>query len=1244
MKLKIIAVWITSLLTFSFSVSSQPNPLMPDDPNNSFCVPKTNIDEELLKNITDKKAIDKRRRISNNNYTIPVVFHILHKEGIENISDAQINSAMDMLNKDFNSGNADIIQVPDPFSNIIGNGNIHFVLAKQAPDGTCTNGINRYFSGYDETYSYYWTDDGQYYLNTIKATHYWDTDKYMNVYVVNESYNSGLAFFPYQVEAKPNAQKWLDGIMMRHYNLGNVGTAKHNSLPHTFAHEVGHYLDLMHIWGNWYYPGSSQLSWKDDCMYDDNRCPDFYCHSDDLVNDTPNTEYYFEGCIYQSNTCGSADNATNIMGYGCELMFTQGQVSRMHRTLNSSLASRNNLWSTTNLGYTLNCSGIPAETNCNKLYASFIQEFSIVSENTGYLLHYLGGINNNVRYRINGQNWVEFEPSDNYYYTVNEIEACATYEFQISEQCDTIFSPWSTSKFYYTSDAIIPETNLTAPLDSIACIPQDTTNNPIPQDCSYFKLSFEFNHQTYLNTADGSAEILLYGGTPPYEYEWSTSEQSALINGLFPGFYSVSVIDSLGCMLSDSIQILAVRCDSLQVNISATNESYFEGNDGTAFAEVSGGLTPYSYYWSNGDSIASIYNLSPSNYTIQVEDAKGCTVMDSVNIEAIDCSLFELNTEVSNQSYYGINDGSILVQVIGGTAPFTNNWSDGDSLSIIQNLPPGVYNLIIEDALECQLSTSVQIDSVDCNLFNVEIYTEDASNPQVEDGMATATLFGGNPPYQYLWSTGDTLDVLENLATGNYTLTVTDSLGCPLIENIEINSPVCDSIYLNFSIIDESYFEARDGSVTVTASGGLAPYQYLWSTGDSTNAVFNLTPDTYWIKVTDSTGCFVLDTILVDSVNCNNLEIGINSTDETYFNSNDGTILVEVSGGNEPYQYLWSNGESTAQINNLAPDIYYLTLIDQLGCSVQDSIVIQAINCSTLEVSVETSNETYNDGKDGSAALFVSGGQTPYSYLWSSGDTLSQLNNLTPDIYTFQITDKVGCVLEDSIQIKSVQCSMLSADVIEKPITCAGGKDGSLFIAAVHQANEPYTISWSNGSSAYLNDNLSSGIYILNLTDNLGCTFIQEYVMEDGAQISMTKVISPASSLQSQDASIDITVYGGVAPYQFYWSTGALDEDIDDIFAGSYWLSITDSLNCHISITNIEVPVGESCPVTVIETPNAFARTNIVQAKDNIQSNRVIQTGEVLHYTAGQIISLENNFHILKGGVFEAVIEDCGGE
>ncbi len=1237
MKIKTTIVCILSLYGFLFWASAQPNPFVNTNPHHQACVLPTDIDENLLADIVEQKSNERNRRIGRNSYTIPIVFHILHKNGLENIEDDQVYSALDILNQDFNSGNADLVQVPAPFAGIIGNATIQFALAQQAPDGSCTNGINRYYSGFDTTYNYFWTDDGQYYLNTIKAEHYWDTDKYLNIYVVNQSYNSGLAFFPYQVEAKANAGKWLDGIMIRHYNLGNIGTAKHNGLPHVLSHEVGHYLDLMHIWGNWFYPGSSQLSWKDDCNYKDALCPDFYCHSDDMVNDTPNTEYQFSGCIYQSNTCGSADNATNIMGYGCELMFTEGQVKRMHRTLNSTIADRNNIWSQANLDYTLRCSGTTANINCKKLYSSFVNRFSIVSNNTGYILHYLNGINNKVRYRINHGAWVEFPVSDSHFYTVNEILACATYEFQISEQCDTLFSPWSASKFFYTNDASLPEANTITPINSMNCFETDTI-----QDCSQLQLSFQVNHQTHIDTVNGSAEAIVFGGTSPYEIQWSTGAQSPLITDLSPGYYHVSVSDSLGCMQKDSIQILGVLCDNFQLNVNSTNETYFNANNGTAFAEINGGLPPYHYQWSNGYNFASQYSLSPAVYSVIVEDRQGCSAIDSIRIEAVNCDSFNFVVSTTHQSYYQVNDGVATAQVINGTPPYTYYWSTGDTLSSIENVAPGSYSVSIVDALACQLRLPFQIDSINCLDFNMAIETLDASNTQISDGAASVTLTGGNPPYQYFWSTGDTISSLNNLSTGNYTITTIDSLGCQLTEQILINSFICDSIHLDFTIFDETYFEANDGSAMALATGGTAPYSYTWSTGDTTQTINNLMPGVYWLSVQDSLNCATIDSLVIQAVDCQNLAVDVNPSNETYVDANDGSIMLEVSGGHEPYVYQWSTGDTTAHLSNLTPAIYYFTLTDSLGCFLKDSITINAIDCSSLEVSPEVTHETYNHANDGMILLNISGGQVPFHYQWSTSDTTTQLTNLAPATYSFQITDHVGCTLVDSIEVRSVECSMLSVEVIQKEVTCAGDDDGSLFIAGIMHVNEPYKINWSNGVSSDINDNLVAGTYTLVLTDDIGCRFEAAYEVKEGTAIAANTVITPASSFQTPDASIDLSVTSGTPPYQYYWSNGTIEEDVYDIFAGNYWLSITDSLNCNVTLTNIEVGIAENCPYNVVETPSAFAQDNVVRAQHMIQSNRRIHQGDSLHYTAGNSINLENDFQILKGATFEAKIDDCG--
>jgi len=881
-KLKTVVAYLFPLL-IALAGFSQPNPLVCDSLHHGQCVPNIEIQEDLLAEIMLQKEVEQRQRRTQNMYTIPVVFHIIHKNGDENISDEQIYAALNQLNKDFNASNSDLVLVPSLFADFVGNATIEFKLAQQAPDGSCTNGINRYVSGYDPTYNFYWTDDGQFYLNEIKKTHYWDTDKYLNIYVVNESYNSGLAFFPYQIEAKVNADKWLDGIMIRHYNVSDIGTAKYNNLPHTLAHEVGHYFDLLHIWGNWFYPESSQLSWENDCNYQDALCPNFYCFSDDLVADTPNTEYFHEGCVYETNTCGSSDN------------------NRMHRALTSDLADRNYLWSNENLNYTLQCSGEPATTRCKKLYSSFIQDLSIVDEQTAYILHYLSGITNKIRYRINGETWKEFSPSDNYYYTLNEIVACATYEFQISEQCDTLFSPWSASKTFYTNDNSLPEVNTIEPLDFINCAKPDSTTTA---NCENFTATYDIQHQSYVDAQDGSVQIFPTSGNPPYQIQWDLGDTTDTLNDLLPGSYLFTVTDSIGCELMDTVQILPVNCDSLELNLQVSHQTYFQENDGTAFAEVNGGLYPYSYLWSTGDTIATLYNLMPDVYSVSIEDARACKITDTATVEAIDCSLFEVQVDVSQLTYYGLNNGTLEVVASNGISPYSYLWSTGDTNELIENLAPGLYNIDITDAVGCKITTMAIIDSLDCNHLQLELFTENTSSENAADGMASVIVSGGNPPYQYQWSNGDTTSAIQNLSADNYSITVTDELGCAISENVLISSPFCDTFQMGIIINDESYVGSSNGSIEVIANGGVPPYQYEWSTGDTTALIENLTPADYIVQVSDQLNCPLVDTISVEGVNCGLFQIDTIIQHQNYVDAADGSAYIEVLNGLPPYIYM----------------------------------------------------------------------------------------------------------------------------------------------------------------------------------------------------------------------------------------------------------------------------------------------------------------------------------------------------
>ena len=255
-------------------------------------------------------------------HIVPVVFHIVHNNGPENISDAQIHDAMRILNEDFNKQNADWPSVKAEFLSLVADVGVEFRLARKDPQGNCTSGITRTVS----TLTY---QGDQAMKNLIQ----WPRNRYLNVWVAASAGGpnvGGYALLPSSAAFFAAA----DGIVMNHTFVGSVGTGN-TFRSRALTHEVGHWINLEHTWGSSNTPGLSTN-----------------CNSDDGVTDTPNT-IGSTGCNVNAVTCGSLDNVENFMDYSfCFKMFTLGQKTRMIAALNSSVAQRNNLSTASNLTFT----------------------------------------------------------------------------------------------------------------------------------------------------------------------------------------------------------------------------------------------------------------------------------------------------------------------------------------------------------------------------------------------------------------------------------------------------------------------------------------------------------------------------------------------------------------------------------------------------------------------------------------------------------------------------------------------------------------------------------------------------------------------------------------------------------------------------------------------------------------------------------------------------------------------------
>jgi PKD repeat protein len=258
---------------------------------------------------------------------VPVVFHIIHTYGQENISRAQVMDALRVINNDFRKLNADTSVIHASFKGIAADSEIEFRIAQLDPNGNCTDGITRTVSEFTHSAG-----------ENVKTLVRWDRKKYLNVWVVKTiaSGAGGYAFLP------SGASETNDGIVIRNAQFGSIGTSSYGT-SRSLTHEIGHYLNLKHTWGGTNNPGLSSN-----------------CTDDDEVSDTPNT-IGNTSCNINNSTCSSLDNVQNYMEYAfCERMFTQGQKTRMRAALNSGQAYRNQLWTGANHAATGTSTGYSA--------------------------------------------------------------------------------------------------------------------------------------------------------------------------------------------------------------------------------------------------------------------------------------------------------------------------------------------------------------------------------------------------------------------------------------------------------------------------------------------------------------------------------------------------------------------------------------------------------------------------------------------------------------------------------------------------------------------------------------------------------------------------------------------------------------------------------------------------------------------------------------------------------------------
>ena len=447
---------------------------------------------------------------------------------------------------------------------------------------------------------------------------------------------------------------------------------------------------------------------------------------------------------------------------------------------------------------------------------------------------------------------------------------------------------------------------------------------------------------------------------------------------------------------------------------------------------TTGGTAPFSYAWyKNINGVQTLVgntnplNVTTGEYGVVITDNAGCEVNNLSSKQ--DSTYIYINVPVGYT--YDIitteanctNGTASITNITGGNAPFTFLWSNGATSQNLQNLSTGNYPVTITDGDGC---STIQYEVYIQQSIGIEVPV--STTPALcsnNDGGAIAFGSGGTAPYTYKWSTGSTLQSINNLASGYYTVDAIDVNGCKGsgYAYINSNSPVYVSILTN----TPSSCTSPTGSAEISINGGTAPYNVIWNTfpPQTGTILSNVPAGSYGFTVKDNLGCVRTGNVVISPESIINANLGIipaNCAAAT------GSLSTTVTGGNLPYSYLWSNGNTQPSISNLPSSYYTVTISDALGCtSIKSAFVPKNSPLSVGFITIPASCIFNSDGEITANGL---NGTPPYNYSWSNGMQTATVTGLKQGLYSVAINDANGCEITDYV--------VLNYDVNENNCYC----------------------------------------------------------------------------------------------------------------------------------------------------------------------------------------------------------------
>lgn len=499
------------------------------------------------------------------------------------------------------------------------------------------------------------------------------------------------------------------------------------------------------------------------------------------------------------------------------------------------------------------------------------------------------------------------------------------------------------------------------------------------------------------------------------------------------------------------------------------------------------------------------------------------------------------------------------------------------------------FELASQDA--CNQIFAVFSNACTCEPIVLKIDGIDLKNAGIPDTICAgeSIVLGTNPVpfYRYQWRGSEhlndntianpiyqnTSDSAPNFSTETLILATTRPMGCTSFDTLEISSVRLDLSLRqasNYNGQAISCYGASDGAIDGIHEGGFAPYTYA-TNGRllDTTYIDGLAAGTYYLTLSDATGCQAVDSIRLespDSLALSTILSDYNGYNLSCYQSGDGEIITTALGGTGDLSFLWDNGSEQARQTQLAAGEYALSITDANGCRLQADY--QLTEPDSIRYQLSTEQPLCLNGSNGRIEISLAGGVMPYSDGVDTFNTAFVLDQLTQGAYVLNISDANACLaLQDTIELAEIVSTF---ELEQNPVQCFGGANGEASIQAI-SGFAPYRYLWSNGVTTANNPSLVAGTYQLEVQDANNCVYAYEAIITEPPLLAVALVDEAVRCFGESNGAIQSLASGGVPPYNYQWSNDSINETITALPAGNYQLTLTDANACRttasISVT-----------------------------------------------------------------------------